>query len=631
MPSRIKLPSQRLNSKRVHPAILPAGPEKTGPGTWRFTVWAPRRKTVDLDLPAPGHRAAMTKLSGGYFQAELSGLADGARYRFVLDGKTVRPDPASRHQPDGVHGSSALVDHHAFAWSDAGFIQPAPEQRVFYEIHIGTFTPEGTFDAAISRLPYLRDLGVTCLEIMPVAQFPGGRNWGYDGVYPFAPAEAYGGPDGLARLVDACHAHGLAAVLDVVYNHLGPEGNYTRDFGPYFTDRYRTPWGEAVNFDGPGSGPVRAFFIQNALYWLDTYHFDGLRLDAVHAIHDQEPLHFLRELSQNVAAFNREHGKRKFLVAESHANDPALITDLPAGGQGMEGVWTDDFHHAVHALLTGERRGYYADFGRREDLLAAINEGFAYSGQYSPFFGRSRGLPAGHLPAGRFVTFLQNHDQTGNRAHGDRLASLVSPEAARLATCLLLLSPGSPLLFMGEEWGETNPFLYFVSYHDIKLAKAVRRGRKREFAVFRWCGEPADPGVAATFAASKIDWEKPGRPPHAGLLAMYRELLGLRAAAPALHGGQRRLTRAWPLDGSRALAMERLGGGERYLCLFNAGPRRARVQVGISGWPGDWVKVFEAAEVHFGGPGATLPETFSPRLTLEPFAAAIYKREENSP
>jgi len=607
---------------------LSVGPQKIGSDSWRVTVWAPRRKSVSLVLPERGETLAMQPLPGGYFAVAAAGLPVGTRYLFDLDGEVRRPDPASRHQPDDVHGPSALVDPGSFVWTDQGFVPPPPEKRITYEIHVGTFTPQGAFEAAIDRLPHLVDLGVTCLELMPVAQFPGGRNWGYDGVYPFAPAACYGGPAGLARLVDACHGAGLAVILDVVYNHLGPEGNYLRDFGPYFTDRYRTPWGEAVNFDGPGSDAVRGFFIQNALYWLDAFHIDGLRLDAVHAIFDQGPRHIVAELADAVARREKAAGRRAFLIAETHLNDPAVVTGPDAGGMGLDGLWNDDFHHAVHAWLTGEKRGYYADFGSRDDVVAAITDGFVYAGRQSPFFGHRRGRPAAHLPAGRFVGCIQNHDQIGNRAMGDRLVSLVGPDAARLAAGLLLLAPGSPLLFMGEEWGETNPFCYFISHLDPGLAAAVRQGRKREFAAFRWRGEPPDPFAVATFAASRPDWAKPDMPGHAATLAWYRALLFLRAQSPALHGTVRHLTRCWPLDAAKALAMERRGGDGRYLCLFNAGRRPARVQVGTAGRPEAYGRVLDSEDAGYGGGGKPAPERLAGRLSLRPFHVVVYKNEE---
>uniref|UniRef100_I2Q0B5 Malto-oligosyltrehalose trehalohydrolase n=1 Tax=Desulfovibrio sp. U5L TaxID=596152 RepID=I2Q0B5_9BACT len=609
---------------------MPVGPQKTGPESWLFTVWAPSRQRVSLFFPEAGREMAMEPLAGGFFSAEATDLPGGTRYLFDLDGNIRRPDPASRHQPDDVHGPSALVDTGGFDWTDGRFVPPPPDHRVYYEIHIGTFTPQGTFEAAIDRLDHLADLGVTCLELMPVAEFPGCRNWGYDGVYPFAPAACYGGAGGLARLVDACHARGLAVVLDVVYNHLGPEGNYLRDFGPYFTDRYRTPWGQALNFDGPGSGAVRSFFIQNALYWLRDFHIDGLRLDAVHAIMDQSPLHLVAELAASTAAFEAASGRRTFLVAESHLNDPALVTEVAAGGMGLDAVWNDDFHHAVHAWLTGERGGYYADYGSREDVIAAAAEGFVYAGRYSSFFGHMRGLSAAHLPADRCVNCLQNHDQIGNRARGERLVSLIGRPAARVAAALLLLSPGSPLLFMGEEWGEDRPFLYYISHLDPGLVEAVRRGRKREFAAFRWRGEPPDPFAVETFEASRPDWAKREGPQHAGLLAWYRELLALRAGSPALRETRRRMTRLWPLDAGPGLAMERRGEDGRFLCLLNAGRHPVRVRVGTDGPPQAYARLLDSQEERFGGKGDFAPQRLETMLSLPPFSVVLYKREKGT-
>lgn len=570
----------------------------------------------------------MQPLPDGYFSLEVPDLAPGTRYQFQLDGDTRRADPASRWQPDDVHGPSALVDVTDFVWTDAAFVPPPPERRIYYEIHVGTFTPRGTFEAVIDRLPHLVELGVTCLELMPVAQFPGGRNWGYDGTYPYAASQAYGGPHGLARLVDACHAHGLAVVLDVVYNHLGPEGNYLRDFGPYFTDRYHTPWGEAVNFDGPRSGPVRAFFIDNALSWLRDFHIDGLRLDAVHAIYDQSPVPIVAELAAAVADWQVAAGRRAFLVAETHVNDPTVITDAAAGGLGLDGVWNDDFHHAAHALLTGETRGYYADFGRRDDLITAMAEGFVYAGRHSAFFGHARGADASHLPTDRFVNCLQNHDQIGNRARGERLVSLIGPEAARVAAALLVFSPGSPLFFMGEEWGEDRPFQYFISHLDAGLVAAVCQGRKREFASFRWRGQVPDPFDVATFEASRPDWDKLGAPAHAGMFAWHKALLALRRHSPALGDSRRRMCRVWPLDAAGAIALERRGADGRYLLLGNTGRRAARVSVGAACPPKDYVRLLDSAETRFGGQGSPLPGRLAATITLPALHAVVYKCEE---
>ncbi|HEM45499.1 MAG TPA: malto-oligosyltrehalose trehalohydrolase, partial [Alphaproteobacteria bacterium] len=454
-------------------------------------------------------------------------------------GGPALPDPRSRWQPEGVHGPSRVLDTGSLAWSDAGFEAPPLASGLVYELHVGTFTPEGTFDAATRRLDALADLGVTHVELMPVAEFPGRHGWGYDGVDLFAPHHAYGGPEGLARVVDACHARGLAVLLDVVYNHLGPDGNHLARFGPYFTDRHATPWGPAVNLDGRGSDEVRRFLCDNALMWLRDYHFDGLRIDAVHAIVDTSAVHFLEQLAEEVRTLEATSGRHLVLIAESDLNDPRVIRPPALGGYGLDAQWNDDFHHAVHAVLTGERLGYYADFGQLADVAKALDSAFVYDGRYS----RHRGRRHGRAPAGesgrRFVGFVQNHDQVGNRARGERLCHLVSPAGARLAAAVLLTAPFVPMLFMGEEWGASTPFLYFTDHVDPSLARRVSEGRRREFAAFGW--DPADvpdPQAPETFARSRLDWDERARPPHRDLLAWHRDLIRLRRSRPELCDGR---------------------------------------------------------------------------------------------
>jgi maltooligosyltrehalose trehalohydrolase len=413
---------------------------------------------------------------------------------------------------------------------------------VVYELHVGTFTRAGTLAGVIPRLDDLAELGVTALELMPVAAFPGTRNWGYDGVHPYAPHAGYGGPDGLRGLVDAAHARGLGIVLDVVYNHLGPEGNYLAEFGPYFTDRHRTPWGPAVNFDGAGSEEVRRYVVDNALHWVTEYHVDGLRLDAVHAIVDGSPRHILAELAAAVHAQAARLGRAVVVIAESNRNDPRLVRPAEAGGCGLDGVWSDDFHHAVHARLTGERCGYYADFGSTADIAKSIAERFVLDGRWSAYRGRPHGAPAADLPAERFVVSIQNHDQVGNRPGGERLDALMEADRCRLAAALLLCSPCVPLLFMGEEYGDASPFFYFVSLEDPDLVRAVRDGRRREYAAFGWQGDGVDPQADATFTRSRLAWEDRGRPGHRERAALYRDLLALRRAEPAFRPGAARVT-----------------------------------------------------------------------------------------
>ncbi len=500
-------------------------------------VWAPKAGAVAVALGA--ERVPMARGAGGWWHADLPHARPGDDYVFILDGGEPLPDPRSRWQPEGGHGPSRLVDLAAFEWHDAGWQAPPLASAVFYELHVGTFTPGGTFESAIERLDHLVDLGVTHVELLPVAEFPGARGWGYDGVDLYAPHHAYGGPQGLLRLVDACHTRGLAVVLDVVYNHLGPDGNYLARFGPYFTERYTTPWGEAVNFDGPSSDAVRRFFVDNARAWLRDYHVDGLRLDAVHAIVDRSAVHILEELAREVRALEIELGRRLVLVAESDLNDPRVVQAHEVGGYAMDAQWSDNFHHALHALLTGEREGYYADFGAWSHLAKALERVFVYDGNYAPTRERHYGRPVGDLPGYRFLGYMQNHDQVGNRAQGDRSSHLLSTGQLKIAAALVLTAPFVPLLFQGEEWGATTPFLYFTDHQDPKLAEAVKKGRREEFTAFGW--DPAeipDPQARETFARSRLNWEERERRSHAELLEWHRQLIRLRRTTPALLDGR---------------------------------------------------------------------------------------------
>src|SRR5438876_736181 len=404
-----------------------------------FRAWAPRCRT--LDVVVEGRRPlAMTRQDDGLFEGVVAALPAATRYQYRLDGERYRPDPASRFQPEGVHGPSMVVNPASFPWTDQAFTGHALADLVIYELHVGTFTAAGTFEAIVPHLPNLVELGVTAVELMPVAEFPGSRNWGYDGVHLFAAQSTYGGPRGLRRLVDACHAHGVSVLLDVVYNHLGPEGNYLGEFGPYFTDRYRTPWGGAVNFDGPEAEGVRRHFVENARAWVRECHVDGLRLDAIHAIFDASPTHILTEITTAVREEARALGRPMHIMAESHDNDRRIVLPAAEGGIGLDAVWSDDFHHAVHVRLTGERGGYYADFTEPRQLATALAEGFAFQGEYSEYFGRDRGTPSADLPGERFVICVQNHDQVGNRAQGDRLSTIAPFEAVKLAAALLLVA-----------------------------------------------------------------------------------------------------------------------------------------------------------------------------------------------
>lgn len=496
-------------------------------GRTRFRVWAPHVKRIDLVLSGSGRVEPMIPLECGYYETILDGAPPGTQYMFRLDGERDRPDPCSRFQPDGVHQASEVVGRD-FEWTDAAF-QPQPlREAVFHELHIGAFTEEGTFDAAISDLDRLVELGITHVEVMPVAAFPGTRNWGYDGVSPFATQASYGGPVAFRRFVNACHERGLGVALDVVYNHLGPEGNFLGEFGPYFTGKYHTPWGDAVNFDGPHSDEVRRYFIESALSWMIDYHIDALRVDAVHAIFDQSAYPFLHELTDRVHEAADRLGRRVLVIAESDLNDPRLIRTDERGGYAMDGQWADDFHHALHAMLTGERNGYYADFGTVTHLARAMQNGYVYEGQYSTYRQCRHGARPHHVADEQFIVCAQNHDQVGNRRDSDRLTTLISFEACKVAAATILLSPFTPLLFMGEEYGETSPFLYFVSHSDPELIKAVREGRAREFAAFAWHGELPDPQAEDTFRRSRLDRTKRSSAQGRAMEAFYGELIRLR-------------------------------------------------------------------------------------------------------
>jgi maltooligosyltrehalose trehalohydrolase len=505
-----------------------------------FRVWAPRAQRVDVVLAGDRRHPMDGPDDRGWFRADVAGAGPGDDYAYSLDGGDPRPDPRSNWQPHGVHGPSRLVDHAAFAWTDQGWDGGVPlAEAVLYELHVDTFSPEATYDGVIPKLGHLVDLGVTAVELLPVVEYPGRWGWGYDGVDLYAPNSGDGGPDGLKRLVDACHASGLSVVFDVVYNHLGPAGNYLGQFGPYFTDRYGTPWGEAVNLDGPDSDPVREFVVDNALMWLRDYHADGLRLDAVHAIVDTSATHILEELAARVDELEAELGRRVFLIAESDLNDPRTVRGREAGGHGMDAQWSDDFHHALHTVLTREQAGYYADFGGLAPLAKALRQAFVYDGCYAPSRRRRHGRPPTGLPSTRFLGYLQNHDQVGNRASGERSSMLMTPDLLKVAAALVVLGPFVPMLFQGEEWGASTPFLYFTDHDDPDLGRAVTEGRRREFAAFGW--DPTDvpdPQDPETFRRSRLDWNEVRGPGHAGLLEWHRRLIALRRSTPALTDGR---------------------------------------------------------------------------------------------
>jgi maltooligosyltrehalose trehalohydrolase len=494
-----------------------------------FEVWVPE-KTVRLLVA--GEERPMERDDSGWWRLDVPTAAAGSDYAFVLDGAdSPLPDPRSPWQPSGVHGPSRVYDHSTFAWTDQGWTGKQLPGSILYELHVGTFTPEGTFDAAISRLDHLVDLGVDLVELLPVNAFNGAHNWGYDGVCWYAPHEPYGGPDGLKRFVDAAHARGLGVVLDVVYNHFGPSGAYAPMFAPYLSKQGSNPWGDSINLDGPLSDEVRRYIADNVLMWLRDYHVDALRLDAVHALADHSAVNLLEQLAVEVESLSTHLGRPLSLIAESDLNDPRLITPREAGGFGLQAQWDDDVHHALHTLLTGERQGYYGDFGSLDCLQTVLEGAFFHAGTWSSFRQRHHGRPVNRLltPGHRFVAFLQNHDQIGNRAVGDRLSALLSPGLLKVGATLLLTAPFTPMLFMGEEWAASSPWQFFTSHPEPELADAVRNGRRREFASHGWASSDVpDPQDPATFERSKLDWDELGKPGHAEILDLYRRLIKLR-------------------------------------------------------------------------------------------------------
>jgi maltooligosyltrehalose trehalohydrolase len=608
------------NAKRL-------GANRLADGRWEFLLWAPNARSVSLHLLHSGELLTMAPLSRGYFRRTVENLEPGTRYFFQLDGARELPDPASRFQPEGIHGPSEVVDLNQFHWTDQNWQGRTLERSIFYEIHVGTYTAQGTFDALIPHIPELVELGITTVELMPVAQFPGSRNWGYDGVYPFAPQNSYGGPEPLQRFVNAAHEQGLSVALDVVYNHLGPEGNYLNAYGPYFTDRYRTPWGQALNFDGAGSDEVRRFFIENALYWLENYHFDALRLDAVHGIFDFSARHFLTEIKSAVGALSKRLGRMIHCIAESDLNDSRLLLNHEQGGYDLDAQWSDDFHHSVHRLLTGEDRGYYADFGGIGPLAATLRDGWYYKGQYSHYRQRRHGNSPRGIAASQVVVCNQNHDQVGNRAAGERLSSLVNFEALKLAAGITLLSPFVPLLFMGEEYGETAPFQYFTSHGDPELVEAVRRGRREEFAAFGWEAEKAvpDPQDESTFLRSKPDHSRKSEEPHRTLLRLYQNLIRTRREYDLGDPAPRSVREI----GDSALLVLRQAERSQQLMIFNFG--KSPMPLNLTDIPGTWRMVMNSADASWNSPGHDLPDQITLNadgLELSPYSFMVMEQEQ---
>jgi len=534
-------------------------------------VWVPQARRVEL--ACSDRLLRMTATESGWWLVEAPFIEHGVDYAFYIDGEGPFPDPRSCWQPAGVHGPSRWLNHEKFSWSDSCWRPPSLKTAVIYELHIGTFSESGTFEGAIDHLDQLIDLGITHVELMPVAEFSGSRGWGYDGVNLYAPHHAYGGPDGLKRLVDACHRRGLAVLLDVVYNHFGPEGNYLSRFGPYFTERYMTPWGDAVNLDGAHSHEVRRFFVDNALMWLRDYHFDGLRIDAVHAFLDISAIHFLEQLADEVGHLAGETGRHLVLIAESDLNDPRIVRSKGAGGYGIDAQWNEDFHHTLHTVLTGENNGYYRDFGTLADLAKVLTRVFKIDGIYSIHRNRVHGRPPGELPGSCFVGCLQNHDQIGNRGLGERTSHLLSWDLLKIGAALVMTSPFVPMIFQGEEWAASSPFLYFTDHQDQELAAAVKQGRREEFASFgQQDDQIPDPQAEKTFNRSKIDWAERNKQLHSEMFNWYRDLIALRRTMPALHEGRMEDVSVCFDESARWLTMTRKN--MIVACNFSDSPRK---------------------------------------------------------
>jgi maltooligosyltrehalose trehalohydrolase len=600
--------------------------------TAEFRVWAPNLTSLAVRILGEHPRTIPMKrssdLENSEFVATVPQVSEGTDYAYVLDGARERPDPVSRWQPHGVHGPSRIVSPASFQWSDQAWTGIPLKDFIIYEFHTGTFTREGTFESVIPRLPYLRDLGITAIEVMPVAEVPGNRNWGYDGASLYAPQSSYGGPAGLKKLVDACHQHGLAVALDVVYNHLGPEGNYLPEFAPCFTDAHHTPWGKAINFDGPGSDGIRRFIIDNALYWLTEFHVDALRLDAIHGIYDFGARHVLDELSDAFQRQAQRLGRQAWLIAESDLDDARIINPRSKGGYALDAQWHDDFHHALYALLTGQREGFLMDFGNLGDLSKSICDGFVFDWKYSRYRQRHHGSSSKDRPGEQFVGFIQNHDQVANTSRGKRLASLVSAGERKLAAVLTLCSPFLPLLFMGEEYAGTAPFFYFTSFEDQDLANAVREGRKRELGSHYSESDFADPQAVTTFERCKLDWSKTTTSPSVEVLRLYRDLISLRKQHASLGNCRKDLTEIRFDEQAKTFVMRRTdpAGSSALLILNFSGEAQSVAIAGDSQlrrlllWTGD--------NLYGGSRGLRPVETLAPgsrgSASLAAFEAVIY-------
>ena len=588
-----------------------------------ITIWAPLAKKVEVKVKNEDKNdtIALSKEAFGYWQAATERITEGTLYYIQVDDQAPFPDPTSLSQPEGVHGHSEAVNIAQYNWTSTAWNNLPLEDYIIYELHIGTFTEEGTFASLEEKLEYLKELGITAIEIMPVAQFPGNRNWGYDGVFPFAVQASYGGPRGLQRLVDACHQKGLAVILDVVYNHLGPEGNYLGTYGPYFTDKYNTPWGNAINFDDQWCDGVRRYVVENALMWFRDFHIDALRLDAVHAIKDFSPVHILKEVRLRLDELMQQTGRTHYLIAELDLNDTRFIDPVEKGGYGMDAQWVDEFHHALRVATGQEKTGYYSDFNGLEDLAKSYRDAYVYDGQWSPHRNKFFGSKAETNPGKQFIVFSQNHDQVGNRMLGERTSQLVSFELQKLMAGAVLLSPYLPMLFMGEEWSEPNPFQYFVSHTDPELAEAVRKGRKAEFAAFHAQGEAPDPMAASTFNNSKLQWLLHNEGQHKLMLEWYKTLIRLRKTHPAVKSLNRKSLSVDVNADNQTLALHRWHGENKLTCLmnFSGEPRVVSLDSATQ-----WTIALHSADPMWGGPGeATVSENV---IRMQPHSILILQQ-----
>lgn len=602
-------------------------------GGAQVLVWAPKAEKVQLQF---GNEAGVLDMEGqryGFWTLQTRALWPGDRYGFLLDDKGPFPDPATLYQPEGVHGLSEAFDLRKFEWTDANWTNPAMKDYIIYELHTGTFTHEGTFAGIQAKLDHLVQLGVNAIEIMPVSQFAGDRNWGYDGVFPYSVQNSYGGPGAVApaalqHLVNACHEKGIAVILDMVYNHLGPEGNILGNFGHYFTGKYHTPWGDAINFDDAWSDAVRHYFVQNALMWFRDYHIDALRLDAVHAIKDFSPVHILREIRQEVDTLARKTGREHYLIVEMDLNDTRFVKPIEAGGYGMHAQWIDEFHHALRVSSGQERSGYYADFDGVASLAKSFRDAYVFDGIYSDHRKRRFGMKADAIPGQQFIVFSQNHDHIGNRMLGERTSQLVSFEMQKLLAGAVFVSPFVPLLFMGEEWAEPNPFQYFVSHADEELAEAVRKGRKSEFAAFHLEGEAPDPLAVSTFENSKLQWTLIDQPPHRTMLHYYRRWIALRKSQQVLIECDRDGLSVEVFEEKELLCIERVWGRQHLVCFLNFSQSAQEVMLPYVHLA--WHKLIASSDPAWGGPEEMPEEAGAGALLVAPESVTVYANIINS-